>query len=323
MKRKKLPTEVQRELENFLEGHNTSIMKNGPEWAMKCPDPLCPSHKRSRMKLYINVRQGTGLCFRCETYYSLLDIVREFELCSWEKAKEILHDWEGITVSKDGALGLLRGSERDAKSSSAVEPPPHLDLPSEFIPVRSDNCPSYILKRMTLKQVLQYRVGYCETGFYGNRMIIPVYMPDGIRGFVARLMVPKPQFSKKVRYPKGMKTSRCLFNYPNARNHKQIVLVEAAISAIHGGLNYMGMFGTRMSKEQIKLLKETRAKDVVVMLDPDARIKALKLARKLLTVLDADVRVAYTKKDPDEYGRKKLRELVHDARLPGVVGLLA
>ena len=297
---------------------------NVPEWTMMCPDPLCPSHRRARMKLYINVQRGTGLCFRCETYYSILDIIREFELCSWEKAKEILRDWEGVTIPEDGVLSVLTAPRSDANSKQVPEPPPHLDLPSEFIPVRpSDKLPSYILTRMTKKQAVLYRVGWCMEGMYANRMIIPVYMPDGIRGFVARLMVAKPKYKKKVRYPKGMKTSLCLFNYPNGRKHKQVVVVEGAIDAIAGGLNYMAAFGTKLSRKQIQLLRDSAAKDIVLMFDPDARMKAFKLARILSASVDANVRVAYTEKDPDEYDEEGRRTLVEEAREPGITGLLA
>lgn len=323
-KRKNISKQVQSALESFLEHHNDRILKNGVEWTMKCPDPMCVSHRRGRLKLYINVRQGVGLCFRCEVYYSLLDIVREYELCSYDKARDIVYDWEGITIPKDGVLSVLRSTETASNQNLVSEPPPHLDLPLEFVPVRDEiDCPLYILTRMTYDTAIKYRVGYCMTGMYDNRMIIPVYMPDGLRGFVARYMLAKPKKRKKVRYPSGMKTSLCLFNYPNGRKHKQVVLVEGAIDAIAGGLNYMAMFGTNISNEQIRLLKNSAAKDIVLMFDPDARAKALKRAMRLQKILDVKVRVAYTEKDPDEYGEDERFDLVKYARPPGVASYLA
>ncbi len=323
MKRKSLPREVRNELENFLEHHANQINKNGPEWAMLCTDPLCSSYKKNKLKLYINVHHGTGICFRCDTRYSLLDIVREFELCSWEKARKILLDWEGIVVPKDGVLSVLRGSHTSAIDSERSEPPLDVDLPSEFVPVTSYNCPSYILTRMTLKKALQYRVGFCENGYYGNRMIVPVFMPDGIRGFVARIMVKKPRTTQKVWYPKGMKTSKCLFNYPNGRHRKRIVLVEGVFDAIYGGTYYMAMFGKKISRVQVRLIQQCKARDIIVMLDEDARSDAFRISRHLSRVTEATVRVAYTERDPDEYERAELRGLEDQARSPGIASYIS
>jgi hypothetical protein len=320
----KLDLTVRQELESFVEKHFFPIHMAGEEWNIPCPEPSCPSYGSGKSpKLYFNVESGVGFCFRCQSPYSMVDLVRVRLAISWGAAKEKVDAWRGVHIPKEGLLNHLRELQREKRVEKDVLPV--VELPEEFIPCDKDHFPAYVRSRMTLESARRYRVGYCAHGYFQGRMIVPVYMPDGLRTFVARLMRKTPHLAKtkKVLGPKGAKNSLALFNYQALRRHESIVLVEGVFDAIYGGSNFLALLGTHISSYQVDLIRQSPVKDVVVLFDADARYKAFKTARALGMALPrATVRVAYVKRDPDEIAHPALLRIVKRARLPSVAAVL-
>lgn len=322
MKQSKLDLDTRNALESWIEKHFDKIHRSGDEWNLQCPDSACPSYGTSKFKLYYNVKNGIGWCFRCETPFSMVDIVRTVEGVSWSVAKEKVNSWRGIYIKSGGLVDRIKALRRPEEEDEI----PIVELPTEFIPCDRDHFPAYIKGRMSLKDARRYRVGYCMRGFYQGRVIVPVYMPEGLRTFVARLMRKQPRLTttQKVIGPKEAKKSYALFNYQALRNYKSVVLVEGVFDAIYGGSNYLALLGTYVSDYQLGLLRDSDVDDIVILFDADAKFKTHKVAQLLRrNIHRARIRVAYLDRDPDEYPKEELHRIVETAGSPKLSSLVA
>ena len=171
-------------------------------------------------------------------------------------------------------------------------------------------------------------MGWCEEGYFADRMVVPVTDGDDVNFFVARYMKAKPprcaahklpctlcggtdehERVKKTIYPKGAKPGRHLFNYDRAKHCKTIRIVEGVLDAIHVGRSAVATFGTNLSQYQLEMLMRTSAREVVIMWDPDANDKAMRLADRLADLWTIRVVKLPDGKDPDEIPRTVLMDL--------------
>lgn len=206
----------------------------------------------------------------------------------------------------------------------------HVPLPDEFIPVQPGrSMPSYFRERgIGPKKALRYGLGWCEQGWYRNRLVVPVTSGDDVLFFVARYMKRKPPLCKRVElpckvcggtdghkrlkktlYPKNAKAGRFLFNYDRAKRCETIRIVEGALDAIHVGKTAVATFGTSLSQYQLELLMRSDARELVIMWDRDALDKARELADRLADLWTIRVVELPDARDPDEHTKEDLAEL--------------
>jgi len=195
--------------------------------------------------------------------------------------------------------------------TSFVKP---MDLPDEFIPWTKERqrVPTYFKERgITYKRAKRYGLGWCEGGYFHNRLIVPVVFDGRTVFWVARYMAKTPPAGvKKVIYPKGCQTNRVLYNYDRARKHDQIILVEDVWSAMHVGPQAVATFGTSLSQYQLELLLDSRAHEIVLLWDRDAIDKAKKLALRLADFWSVRVVELPDVRDPDEHKRAAVSEMI-------------
>lgn len=211
-----------------------------------------------------------------------------------------------------------------------VDPVP---LPDEFIPVQHGwtrkDLPRYFRERgIGPKKAFRYGLGWCDDGYFANRLVVPVTSDDQVVFFVARYMKQRPPLCrrpnlpcktcggkdmhnrlKKTLYPKGAHPGRFLYNYDRARHCKTIRVVEGVLDAIHVGRSAVATFGTTLSQYQLELLMRTNAREIVIMWDRDAIEKARELADRLADLWTVRVVELPDARDPDEHTRGSLRAL--------------
>jgi hypothetical protein len=123
----------------------------------------------------------------------------------------------------------------------------------------------------------KYRIGFCYQGFYANRIIIPSYDKNyDLNYFTARSYETNPFL--KYRNPEAEKEI-IIFNEYLIDWSKPISIVEGPFDSIFVP-NSIPMLGKVMSEKLFKTLYE-KAKEVTIILDPDAFQSALKLYEKL------------------------------------------
>ena len=123
-------------------------------------------------------------------------------------------------------------------------------------------------------------MGYCSSGKYENRIIIPSFNEDGnVNYYIARTYTG--DYSKYKNPPVGRDI---VFNDLFVDWTSDIVLVEGVFDAVKAGHNAIPMLGSTL-REGSKLFQKIVRNDtpVYIALDPDAEKKSLEIIKKLLT----------------------------------------
>ena len=272
-------------------------MKNG-ESAYHCP--FCNHHKK---KLQVNLETQKWHCWVCNKGGYKIGILLRKINAPKSLIKEVLQlvD-EYVSYEKD-------------KEETIYE----VSLPKEFKPLwrKSEdpiykNAIHYLSKRnIGSIDILRYSMGYCSSGGYSNRIIIPSYDSDGkLNYFMARDMFPNSKFKYK-----NPPMSKDTVGFELFINWKEpIVLCEGIFDAIAIRNNVIPLFGKFPSKTLVKRLVEKKVKKIYVALDEDARKDAIKLSKFLMDYGITTYLLEMNGKDPSELGFKKFWEIVKNTK---------
>lgn len=172
---------------------------------------------------------------------------------------------------------------------------------------------NYIKKRnITEEQIKTFKIGFCYSGEYENRIIIPSFNKENeLNYFIARSYL---SFTKmKYKNPVAEKEI-IIFNENLIDWEKPIYVVEGAFDSIFVP-NSIPMLGKHMSELLFDTLY-SKAKEIVILLDGDAydnaellyhKINCGRLMNKVWIVkLDVDKDIADLKGDLTGYEIKKL-----------------
>ena len=273
-------------------------MKNG-EQAFYCP--FCNHHKK---KLQINTETQKWHCWVCNKGgYKIGILLRKINA-----PKNIISEVLKI-------LGDYRGVSKDKEEKTEF----NVTLPKEYIPLwkKSDdpiykNAIHYLKGRgIESMDILRYSMGYCPSGGYSNRIIIPSYDEIGrLNYFIARDIFPNSKFKyKNPPMSKDMVGFELFINW-----NEPIVLVEGIFDAIAVRNNAIPLFGKFPSKTLVKRLVEKKVEKIYVALDEDARKDAIKLSKFLMDYGINTYLLNMSGKDPSELGFTKFWEIVKNTK---------
>ena len=244
--------------------------KQNDEFLFKCP--FC-NHRK--YKLSINVNKNVYKCWTCNTRgRSCRRIVRRFGTVSQ------LQIWDQVSDEIDLTAFA------DLFNTESIEPEIALDLPNDFISLAKNKTPAtgrmamtYLQKRgLTESDILKWKIGYCFSGEYEGRVIVPSFNEDGnLNYFIARNYGGEYQ---KYKNPKASKN--IIFNELYIDWNTDLVLVEGVFDAIRAG-NAAPILGSTLRAES-KLLRKIVQNDtpIYIAMDPDAADKERKIIQMLL-----------------------------------------
>jgi hypothetical protein len=138
---------------------------------------------------------------------------------------------------------------------------------------------NYIKNRNITDEIIKkYNIGFCLSGLYENRIIIPSYDTEkNLNYFVARSFLSKTKL--KYKNPEVQKEI-IIWNEHLIDWNERIYIVEGAFDSIFLP-NSIPMLGKFMSQHLFDKIYDNVKKDVVIVLDPDAWFDAEKLYHKL------------------------------------------
>jgi len=164
-----------------------------------------------------------------------------------------------------------------------------IKLPKEFIPFNSvsqglklthyyKQAYNYLKKRNISDGMIdKFNIGFCYTGIYQNRIIIPSYDKDGsLNYFIARSYLNKTKF--KYKNPEVQK-ELIIWNEHLIDWNKPIYIVEGVFDSIFLD-NSIPMLGKFISQKLFEVLYD-KAKKIIIVLDPDAADDQERLYHKL------------------------------------------
>jgi len=268
---------------------------------------LGKSHKRARENYAFN-------CPKCNHHKPKLEVnlhtdengQNPFEcwVCGF-KGRTIKSLLKQLQVPAEQAYEILKyvrkGDEVGYAPTSTVE------LPKEFQSVYEATTTSiiankvrkYLYKRgFTDRDFLKYNIGYCTSGQYTGRIIVPSYGENNqLNFFVART------FEDAYHKYRNPECSKDIIGFENLINWSQpIILVEGVFDAIAVKRNAVPILGKSLSKALIKKIVSSTVEDIYIALDRDALKKALQYVEQFLNMGKKVYLVDMQDKDPSEMG---------------------
>ena len=248
-----------------------NYIDKGAELLFTCP--ACGHHKR---KFSVNLDKSVYKCWVCDYRgRNIRRVIRSYGSYSQ------LQKWDSISDRGD----LERFAELFMETERA-EDKSKMELPEEFTSLCSEKAPAtgtyalrYLQKRgVTKDDILKWKIGYCFSGEYRNRIIIPSFDEDGdCSYFIARSYTGD---SYKYKNPRASKD--IVFNDLFIDWNKDLVLVEGVFDALVAG-NAVPILGSTLRKGSELLRKIVRNDTpIYIALDPDAEEKERRIIKMLL-----------------------------------------
>lgn len=279
-------------------GVGTSLKND--EQAHYCP--FCHHHKK---KLQINLKTQYWHCWVCDAKGRKIQRLLKRLHVDSRKLKKIyeIYGDDYIVYSKD---------TEDEK----VE----LRLPNEFqsllkVPKGKINpvyrkALKYAKERgITKDDIRRYNIGYCDSGHYANRIIIPSYDSDNrLNYFIARSVFSEEKFKYK-----NPPVSKNVIIFENQINwNEPITLVEGVFDALAVKRNAIPILGKFVPKKLNDAIFKNGVKGINILLDEDAQQQALQYTMQFTNQGISTKNIVPSDKDASDMGfsevNSKLKE---------------
>jgi len=277
---------------NDVLGPGTS-MKND-EQAHFCP--FCHHHKK---KLQVNIKTQYWHCWVCDAKGRKI-----------QRLLKRLH----VDSRKQKKLFEIYGDDYVVYNKDTVDERVELRLPSEFksllkVPTGKikpvyKKALKYAEERgITKEDITRYNIGYCDTGMYSNRIIIPSYDLDNrLNYFIARSIHSEEKFKYK-----NPPVSKNVIMFENQINwNEPITLVEGAFDAIAVKRNVIPILGKFIPTKLNNAIFKNEVKSINILLDEDAQQQALRYTMQFSNQGISTKNIIPTDKDASEMGFSKI-----------------
>ena len=264
----------------------------------------CPFCNHRKPKLEINMAtneegQNPWECWVCQT-----------------KGRTIRSLLRQLKTPRDQAQDILKylpkGATIEYKQLSIIE------LPKEYQPLYSASTTSvvanlvkkYLYERgLTDNDFIKYGIGYCTSGDYGGRVVIPSYSSSGTLNFY----VARTYDGNYFKY-KNPEASKDIIFFENLINwNAPIILCEGVFDAIAIRRNAIPILGKSISNTLYKKIITSDVKDIYIALDTDARNRAIEIAERLYNQGKRVFLVDLPDKDPSEMGFVAFTKFIQQA----------
>ena len=251
----------------------------GNELLFACPS--CNHHKR---KFSVNLDKNAFKCWVCDYRgRNLRRVVRRFGTYIQ------LQKWDSITNRSD--LERFADLFMEPESGESAQ---KLELPKEFISLCHDKIPAtgmyalrYLSSRGISKEdIVRWKIGYCFSGEYRNRIIFPSFDNDGdVNYFVGRSYNGD---SYKYKNPKASKN--IVFNHLYVDWNKDLTIVEGIF--MHWSREMLFPFwAQRYAQTPTSLERSSEmTRQSILHLTPTQQIKNVGLLRRCLNMISSFIK---------------------------------
>ncbi len=245
--------------------------KTGSEYLFSCP--FCKHHKP---KFSVNLNRGAK-CWVCD--WKSPDVRRVIRRVG---SFNQLQEWDTITGRVSlSAFDELFGDYEDVVVEETIRlPDSFTSLANRNVSLSSLAARQYLKSRgLTEKDLVNWKIGFCTSGEYANRVIIPSFNMNGeVNYFIARAYN-----DDWMRYKNPPVSRDIVFNELFLDWDSDLTIVEGAFDAIVAGPNAVPILGSTLN-ERSKLFQAIVKHDtpIYIALDPDAEKKSNKLISALM-----------------------------------------
>ena len=242
-----------------------------------------------------------------------------------KSGKKLTSLFKALNVGRDKIAELYKVLSIQPKYSSnqidsTFQSTTAVDLPKEYIPlfktsesIEYKNAIHYLRskRKITLSEIVKYNIGYCESGEYAKKIIIPSYDEFGkLNYFVGRAYYEAESFKHK-----NPEVSKNCVGFELFINWSlPLVLVEGSFDAIAVRRNAIPLFGKTISEDLRKKIIENKVSQLYICLDKDAQKQALEHAEYFMNNGVEVYFVDLEEKDPAEIGFEKMCKLIKETQ---------
>lgn len=221
----------------------------------------------TRHKLSISPSKQCYHCWKTDESGPLWRLVMKVDSCSKREALEAVYEKDSIRSFTSKIDDLKQKVDQSLPASPQKRK--KTDLPLEFRPVVKDlsigemntRCLQYCLLKRQIDPV-KWGFGYCETGKYAGRLIVP-YRKDGeviywnarsLRGQEPKYMNPPADEPEDIQKQDVLFTSNWSFE------DRRVIIVEGAfdaISLIELGFHAVAIQGKTLGGKQLEYLRKS------------------------------------------------------------------
>tara|TARA_B100001564_G_scaffold204969_2_gene172506 strand:+ start:20857 stop:21789 length:933 start_codon:yes stop_codon:yes gene_type:complete len=235
-----------------------------------------------------------------------------------EKGRSIKTLFKKLRVSKqtwDEYNSIFSRINRYVHSDNQIQVN-QVELPKEFKPLykksnsfKYKHALNYLLKRgLRPEDIVKYNIGYCETGEYEDKIIIPSYDSDGKLNF----FVGRSFYQSKYKH-KNPKVSKDIVGFDLLVNWDiPLVLCEGAFDAIAIRRNVIPLFGKSIQSKLEQKIIGNSVKKLYIVLDSDAISNAIGLSKKFMSYGIETHLVDLGDEDPSEMGYERINQKIYD-----------
>ena len=236
-----------------------------------------------------------------------------------KKGRSIVTLFKQLNLSKEKfeQLNKVIESSKYRIDTTSTTKQSVLQLPEEYRPLWiQKNTPDYknaihYLKGrgISIFDILKYRIGYCESGEYSGKIIIPSYDCTGqLNYFVSRAF-----YKADTQKHKNPKISKDVIGFDLLINWSQpIILCEGAFDAIAVKRNAIPLFGKIIQPALQKKIIEQRVRNIYICLDADALKNAISIAEKFMSEGLNVYFIQLKSEDASELGFKRINEIIEN-----------
>ena len=285
----------------------------------------------SRHRMFVNLHSGKVYCHNCGYSSNIIGLIQWTEGISWTRANAIFNDIKDGFVLPENITQDLVGNmfdsdfRKDLKKRAIPLPEEYVKLNPSHTNIRTKQAIKYLHSRkITDNQIVKYNMGFCMSGEYKNRVIIPITENDELRFWVARAISSDAYLKEKS--PSNeiyqISKSEVIFNLDNAaKKYHSCIISEGIYDALSWGDIGVSLLGKTLYQEQMNILldyREILTNGIYIAIDWDAKDKATEMAEELSQYFEVYmINIPKEYDDPNKFlqkrGRKALYQLMEDA----------
>lgn len=236
-------------------------------------------------------------------------------VCS-KRGKKLTQLLKALDIPKEKIIELKSYLKIDTQDITPVSTD-KVHLPKEFISlinspksVMAKHAIAYLKKRgINDDDIIKYNLGYCESGTYANRIIVPSYDENGVLNYFTARSFEK---DNPIKY-KNPNLSRNIIPFEFFINWDlPLILCEGPFDAIAIKRNAIPLLGKNIQSNLMKRIVMSSVEKIYIALDKDAQKKALEFCQQLMNEGKEVYLVDMQDKDPSDMGFKHFTHIIQD-----------
>lgn len=271
--------------------------------------PTCPYCGRKE-KLGINLTMYRTNCFRCNAHPNPAQLIMDVEhLDTWAELNHFLDHGDFTEYQfKEDKVEILEKKP--------------LYLPEGFTNIRfgksqlAKSIRNYMVSRgFDIEFLSKLGFGYCNDGKLFGYLIIPFYYGSELRYYNARRVLGTgPKYSNPSKDITGVGKEFIIYNHDSLQMYRTVYICEGVLNALTMGEAGVATMGKAVSAYQINELIKSPVERYIILLDPDAKGKALDLALKLVNYKKVKVVFLPEGKDVNDLTKKSTLKYIWKTR---------